>query len=321
MRNLIAIIAGEPNSINSEIIVKAWKKIKIKRNLFVIGNFLLLKNQIKKYGLKIDIYKINSIEEIKNKKVLNILDVPLNCKSTLKLSILETKNYVLNSLDIAHNLASKKKIKSFINAPVNKTVFKKKILGVTEYLASKNNIKNKEVMMIYNKKLSVVPLTTHLEIKNITNKIKGELIKTKIITLNTSYKKLFKKKAKIAILGLNPHNSENRPNSIENKIIKPVIKKLKNLGVDIKGPFAADTIFSNQKKIDYNVIVGMYHDQVLAPFKALYGYDAINITLGLKYLRVSPDHGTAQDIVGLNKANPQSLISAINFLNNINDQT
>ena len=321
MRNLIAIIAGEPNSINSEIIVKAWKKIKIKRNLFVIGNFLLLKNQIKKYGLKIDIYKINSIEEIKNKKVLNILDVPLNCKSTLKLSILETKNYVLNSLDIAHNLASKKKIKSFINAPVNKTVFKKKILGVTEYLASKNNIKNKEVMMIYNKKLSVVPLTTHLEIKNITSKIKGELIKTKIITLNTSYKKLFKKKAKIAILGLNPHNSENRPNSIENKIIKPVIKKLKNLGVDIKGPFAADTIFSNQKKIDYNVIVGMYHDQVLAPFKALYGYDAINITLGLKYLRVSPDHGTAQDIVGLNKANPQSLISAINFLNNINDQT
>ena len=321
MRNLIAIIAGEPNSINSEIIVKSWKKIKIKRNLFVIGNFLLLKNQIKKYGLKIDIYKINSIEEIKNKKVLNILDVPLNCKSTLKLSILETKNYVLNSLDVAHNLASKKKIKGFINAPVNKTVFKKKILGVTEYLASKNNIKNKEVMMIYNKKLSVVPLTTHLEIKNITSKIKDELIKSKIITLNTSYKKLFKKKAKIAILGLNPHNSENRPNSIENKIIKPAIKKLKNLGVDIKGPFAADTIFSNQKKIDYNVIVGMYHDQVLAPFKALYGYDAINITLGLKYLRVSPDHGTAQDIVGLNKANPQSLISAINFLNNINDQT
>ena len=321
MRNLIAIIAGEPNSINSEIIVKSWKKIKIKRNLFVIGNFLLLKNQIKKYGLKIDIYKINSIEEIKNKKVLNILDVPLNCKSTLKLSILETKNYVLNSLDVAHNLASKKKIKGFINAPVNKTVFKKKILGVTEYLASKNNIKNKEVMMIYNKKLSVVPLTTHLEIKNITSKIKDELIKSKIITLNTSYKKLFKKKAKIAILGLNPHNSENRPNSIENKIIKPAIKKLKNLGVDIKSPFAADTIFSNQKKIDYNVIVGMYHDQVLAPFKALYGYDAINITLGLKYLRVSPDHGTAQDIVGLNKANPQSLISAINFLNNINDQT
>ena len=67
------------------------------------------------------------------------------------------------------------------------------------------------------------------------------------------------------------------------------------------------------------MIVGMYHDQVLGPFKALYGYDAINLTLGLKYLRISPDHGTAQNIVGLNKANPQSLISAINFLNKIND--
>jgi len=174
-------------------------------------------------------------------------------------------------------------------------------------------------MMIYNKKLSVVPLTTHVEIKKITGKIKLSLIKTKILTLHNSYFKLFKKKAKIVILGLNPHNSENRQNSPENKIIKPAIKILNKLNVNIKGPFPADTVFNNQKKLNYNVIVGMYHDQVLAPFKALYGFDAINITLGLKYLRISPDHGTAQDIVGLNRANPQSLISAINFLNKIND--
>jgi len=186
-------------------------------------------------------------------------------------------------------------------------------------LASKNNIKNKEVMMIYNKKLSVIPLTTHLEIKNITNTINSKLIERKILTLNKSYYKLFKKKPKIAILGLNPHNSENRVNSFENKIIKPAIERLKKLNINIKGPYPADTVFNNQKKIDYNVAVGMYHDQVLAPFKALYSYDAINITLGLKYLRVSPDHGTARDIIGLNKANPQSLISAINFLNEVND--
>ena len=321
MIKLFAIVAGEPNSINSEIIAKAWKKIKNKDNLFVVGNYLHIKKQINKIGLKIPILKISKIEEFKNNQKLYVLDVPLKYKSILKINSHNTKNYIIKSLNIAHNFAKNKKIKGFINTPIDKKIFNKKYLGVTEYLASINNVKNKEVMMIYNKKLSVVPLTTHLEIKNITSKIKDELIKSKIITLNTSYKKLFKKKAKIAILGLNPHNSENRPNSIENKIIKPAIKKLKNLGVDIKGPFAADTIFSNQKKIDYNVIVGMYHDQVLAPFKALYGYDAINITLGLKYLRISPDHGTAQDIVGLNKANPQSLISAINFLNNINDQT
>ena len=171
--------------------------------------------------------------------------------------------------------------------------------------------------MIYNKKLSVVPLTTHIEIKNVTKKIKLDLIKTKILTLNKSYFKLFKKKPKIAILGLNPHNSENVKNSIENKIIKPAVNILKNLNIDINGPYPADTIFSNKKKINYNVIVGMYHDQVLAPFKALYGFNAINLTLGLKYLRISPDHGTAKDIVGLNRANPQSLINAINFLKKI----
>ena len=319
MKKLIAIVAGEPNSINSEIIVKTWKKIKNKKDFFVIGNCSILKKQINEIGQNIKISKINSINELSIKENLNILDIPLKFKSSFVVSAANTKDYVLKSLDVAHNLAINKLIKGFVNLPINKKILSNKYLGVTEYLAFKNNVEGKEVMMIYNKKMSVVPLTTHLEVKNITEKIKPSLIKAKMISLNKGYKKLFKKKPAIAVLGLNPHNSENRQNSIENKIIKPSIKKLKNLGLDVKGPFSADTIFNNQKKIGFNIIVGMYHDQVLAPFKALYGFDAINITLGLKYLRVSPDHGTAQDIVGLNKANPQSLISAINFINNIND--
>jgi 4-hydroxythreonine-4-phosphate dehydrogenase len=319
MKKLIAIVAGEPNSINSEIIAKAWKKVKNRKKIFIIGNYLLLKKQIEKNGIKINISKISSIKSIKDKKTLNILNVPLKFKSLYKNSIVNTKKYVLDSLDLAHNLASKKIIKGFINAPIDKKIFSNRYLGVTEYLAEKNNIRSKEVMMIYNKKLSVVPLTTHLELKNVTGKIKPNLIKSKIITLNRFYLMLFKKKPKIAILGLNPHNSENRDNSIEKKIIIPTINLLRKNRINIKGPFPADTIFSNQKKVNYNVLVGMYHDQVLAPFKALYGYDAINITLGLKYLRISPDHGIARDIIGLNKAKPQSLISAINFLNKIND--
>ena len=319
MIKFIAVIAGEPNSINSEIIVKAWKKIKIKNKLFIIGNYKFLKKQINKIGLNIKIIEINSLKQIKDLKKLYILNVPFKYKSLFENNVLDTKKYLFKCLDVAHDLAINKKIKGFINAPINKKIFSKKFLGVTEYLANKNNIKNKEVMMIYNKKLSVVPLTTHMEIKNVTNNIKSSLIREKILTLNRSYSKLFKKKPKIAILGLNPHNSENRKDSVENIIIKPTVEKLIKLGVNIKGPFPSDTVFNNKKKIGYNVIVGMYHDQVLAPFKALYGYDAINITLGLKYLRISPDHGVAQDIVGLNKANPQSLISAVNFLNKIND--
>ena len=321
MKKLIAIVAGEPNSINSEIIAKAWIKIKNKKNIFIIGNYLLLKKQIEKIGIKISLLKINSINEYENKKKLHVLNVPLNFKSIFRININDTKKYIYKSLDIAHDLASNKKIKGFINASIDKKIFNNKHLGVTEYLSSKNNTKNKEVMMIYNKKLSVIPLTTHLELKDVTNKIKFNLIKTKILTLDKTYTKLLKKKPKIVILGLNPHNSENRINSIENKIVNPVVNKLKKLGINIKGPFAADTVFNNQKKLNYNVIVGMYHDQVLGPFKALYGFDAINITLGLKYLRISPDHGTAQDIIALNKANPKSLISAINFFSKIHDQT
>ena len=319
MKKLIAIVAGEPNSINSEIIAKAWKRVINKKNLFIIGNYSIIKKQINKIGIKIKINKIHSINTIENKNNLSVLDVPLKFESIFENNIVNTKKYVIKCLDIAHYLASSKKIKGFINAPIDKKKFNNKYLGVTEYLANKNNINEKFVMMIYNKKLSVVPLTTHLEIKDVTSKIKLEIIKKKILVLNNSYKKLFKKKPKIAVLGLNPHNSEDRKNSTENKIIKPAIKALIKLGLNINGPYPADTVFNNQKKLKYNVVVGMYHDQVLAPFKALYGFDAINITLGLEYLRISPDHGTAKDIAGLNKANPQSLISAINFLNKIND--
>ena len=319
MNQLIPIIAGEPNSINSEIIAKAWKKKKKFKNIFVIGNYSILNKQMLKLGIKIPLAKINSFKEFKKIDKLFVLDVPLKFKSEFSINPSDAKIYILKCFDIAHNLALKKRIKGFINAPIDKKIFNEKYLGVTEYLSEKNMCKNKEVMMIHNKKLSVVPLTTHIEIKNVTSKITFNLIKSKIITLNKFYFKIFNKKPKIAILGLNPHNSENRDNSIENKIIKPALIKLKKIKIDIKGPFPADTAFNRQKTNTYDVIVGMYHDQVLAPFKALYGYDAINITLGLKYLRLSPDHGTAQDIIGLNKGNPESLESAINFLNRIND--
>jgi len=319
MNQLIAIIAGEPNSINSEIIAKAWKKKKKLKNIFVIGNYSILNKQMLKLGIKIPLTKIKSFQEFKKIDKLLVLDVPLKFKSEFSINPSDAKIYIFKCFDVAHNLALKKKIKGFINAPIDKKIFNKKYLGVTEYLSEKNMCKNKEVMMIHNKKLSVVPLTTHIDIKNVANKITFNLIKSKIITLNKFYLKIFNKKPKIAILGLNPHNSENRDNSIENKIIKPALIKLKKIKIDIKGPFPADTAFNRQKTNTYDVIVGMYHDQVLAPFKALYGYDAINITLGLKYLRLSPDHGTAQDIIGLNKGNPESLESAINFLNRIND--
>ena len=153
-------------------------------------------------------------------------------------------------------------------------------------------------------------------IKDINKKITSKLIFKKISTLNKYYKKLFKKKPKIGVLGLNPHNGELRNNSEESLKIIPAIMKLKNKGFNITGPLVTDTVFVNLYK-KYDVLIGMYHDQVLAPFKAIFHFKAINVTLGLNYIRVSPDHGPALNLLGKNKANYISLMECIKFINRL----
>ena len=128
----------------------------------------------------------------------------------------------------------------------------------------------------------------------------------------------FNIKPKIGILGLNPHNFEFRKESEESKTIIPAIKTLKKNKVFVYGPISGDTAFNNQSKKKYDVIIGMYHDQVLGPYKTIFNFNAINITAGLPYLRVSPDHGTGKDIVKKNLANPLSLIESIKFFKPIN---
>ena len=169
-------------------------------------------------------------------------------------------------------------------------------------------------MLIYNENLSVSPVTTHIKLRNVSKKISSKLIISKIMTINKEFLKIFHKKPKIAVLGLNPHNAEYKKESEEIKIIIPALKKLKKSKIIISGPLVTDTVFIKDYS-KYDVIVGMYHDQILTPFKSIYKLNAFNLTLGLKYLRVSPDHGTAVNLIGKNKANPISLIKCINFLN------
>ena len=121
-------------------------------------------------------------------------------------------------------------------------------------------------------------------------------------------------KPKIGVVGLNPHCESILKINEDKKIVLPAIKHLKTKGLKIEGPFPADTIFLKQNRKKYNVILGMYHDQVLSPIKTLKEYDAINITLGLPFLRVSPDHGPNKKMINKNLSNPLSLFNAINFL-------
>lgn len=318
MKRKIIIFTGDPNSINSEIIYKTWNKLdkKLKKKIYFISNYNLIKSQFKKLKYNTKINKVENIFDQEGSLNIKIIDVNLKFQNPFSVKKNIASKFIKNSLEVCHNLALKNYTQGFINCPIDKNLLNsRKKIGVTEYLASKCKIKNnKEAMLIYNQKFSVCPLTTHLDIKEISKKITAALIINKIKTLNQWYKKKLKKKPKIAVLGLNPHNAELRKNSEEKRIIIPAIKKLKKSGINIKGPFVSDTFFIESFK-KFDLLIGMYHDQVLTPFKSIYKFDAINITTGLKYIRTSPDHGTAKSMIGKNKANPNSLIKCIDFIN------
>ena len=316
MKKKIILVFGDPNSINSEIIFKTWKKIStsLKKKIYIIGNFELIESQFKKLNYSLNCVLVKNIYEKQNNKNLKIININLNFSNPFLVKKKESSQFIKKSLTLAHKLALDKNVIGIINCAIDKQLLSKKNIGVTEFLANKCKLKkNYEVMMIYNKKMSVVPITTHINIKKVSSNISKSIIVNKIKMIKFWFNKNLKKNPKIAVLGLNPHNGEMRHNSEETKIIIPAIQKLRKLSVNVDGPLVADTIFVNNFK-NYDVIVGMYHDQVLAPFKTLFKFDAINITLGLKYLRMSPDHGTAINLIGKNKADFSSLLACINFI-------
>ena len=312
----ILIISGDPNSVNSEIIYKSWSKISrsLRKKIYLISNYQLIKQQFKRLGYRTRLHQVKDIYDKINCCDLKIIDINLNFNDPFNVSHKSSSKFILRSLNLAHEIALKVDISGIINCSIDKKLLSKNKTGVTEFFATKCQVKkNSEAMLIWNKSNSVSPITTHLDIKDVSKVLNKKIIINKVKTINIQYKKLFKKKPKIAVLGMNPHNAEFRKNSEEKKIIIPAIKKLKKLKFNLDGPLVADTIFIKDYK-KYNVIVGMYHDQVLAPFKSIFKFNAINITLGLKYLRVSPDHGTATNIIGKNKANITSFLECIKFV-------
>tara|TARA_B100001057_G_scaffold447164_1_gene486422 strand:- start:3408 stop:4379 length:972 start_codon:yes stop_codon:yes gene_type:complete len=317
----ILIVCGEPNSVFSELLVKSLKKHKSKKPLILIGSSNLIKSQLKKLGLRLKlnpiIFNSKYLENIK-KNQINLLDVNYNFNKPFQKISSKSKYYISKCFDQAFKIIRNNEIAGLINGPISKEFFLKgRYQGITEYISNKFGIKKNYVMLIYNKLLSVSPITTHLPISKVSKTIKAKIIISKLILISEFYKKILKKKPKFAITGLNPHCENFIYKSEEKKIIEPAIKELKKKKIDITGPFPADTIFLKQNYKKFDVIIGMYHDQVLAPLKALKGFDAINITLGLPFLRVSPDHGPNYKMIGKNKSNPQSLIKAIKFLNKL----
>ena len=313
----IIIVAGEPNSIFFEIFLKIISKKKFKSPIILIASRDLLEKQIKFFKSKI---KINELDYSKKKlgtyniKKLNLINVDYKQNKIFERISDKSNIYIKNCFEIALEIINKKISNKLINGPISKKYFlKKKHIGITEYLASKTNSKN-IAMIIYNKLLSVSPLTTHLPIKYISKKITKAEIINKVKVINSFWEKYFNYKPKIAVTGLNPHCESLDVFNEDEKIIKPAIKFLQKNKFNISGPFSADTIFLKNNRKNINIVLGMYHDQVLTPCKTLFEYDAINITVGLPFIRVSPDHGPNEQMLGKGKSNPLSLFRSIQFL-------
>ena len=316
--NIILIILGEPNSTFSEILFKFFKsKIfkKLNKKIVLIGSHKLLLKQMNKLNYKI---KLNEISKINNSlEKLNIFNVNYSFKKTFSKISDHSNNYIDSCFKLGLALMKKNKVLGLINGPISKKHFlKKKFPGITEYVAKKTNSKE-PVMLIYNKDLAVNPLTTHIPIKDVTKFIKKKKIINHVNKIDNFYKLKLGKKPNIAVLGLNPHCETIDNISEEKKEIIPAIKYLSKKKIKVKGPFAADTFFLKKNIKKFDVVIGMYHDQVLTPVKTLFKFEAINITIGLPFVKITPDHGPNYEMLGKNKSDPSSIFYAFDFLNKI----
>ena len=321
MKKKIIIILGEPNSICSEIFFKSLNYLKrIKLNFIIIGNYSLLKKQANylNYKLKKN-FNFCTVDNLKNKKI-NFINIDYDQARPFDLKTNKSDAFVKKCFECAIVLLKEKLACGLINLPINKSKFtKKRYNGITEYIADKTNNKNKENMLLFNEAFSVLPLTTHIPLKEVYKEISYKKIEKACKNINNFYLKTIKrKKFKIGILGLNPHNGENGYiGNEEKRIIIPAIKKLKKK-YPIIGPLSPDTSFLQRAKLKIDVLIGHYHDQILTTFKTKFNYDAINITIGLPFLRISPDHGVGTEIIGKGVADPKSFKKAIKFFSKYN---
>ena len=313
----IIIVGGEPNSVFLEIFFKSLKLNTYRSPLIIVVSKKLLKEQMRKLDFDFKVNDINkklkTFSKLDNNKI-NLINVDYKFEKCFDKITSKSNKYINETFETALNFMKQNNLSKFINGPVSKKSFLKgKTLGITEYLAEKTK-SNEVAMLIFNKKLSVSPLTTHLALKDVHKEIAKKKIYKQVNLINSFYKRKFNKLPRIAITGLNPHCESNFQNSEEEKIIIPAIKKLRLKNTRISGPFPADTIFTKPLLKKYDVIIGMYHDQVLSPMKALFNFDATNITLGLPFTRISPDHGPNYSMLGKGLSNPKSLIQALKFL-------
>ena len=313
---VVGISIGDVNGVGIEVVLKTFED---KRMLdfctpVLFGSSKIISSHKKILNIETNIHEINSIQQIKDGEV-NLLtiwkeDVMLEIGSATKIG----GQYAFKSLNEATKSLKKGEIDLLITAPINKETIQSEefnFSGHTEFL--ERNLEGESLMILMNDFLRIGLITGHIPISKIAESITPELIESKVKILNNSLKQDFNiNKPKIAVLGLNPHSGDNGViGQEENELIKPTITSIHESGIFVYGPYAADGFFGSEAYKQFDGVLAMYHDQGLAPFKALTFGNGVNFTAGLSHVRTSPDHGTAFDISGKGKANSDSFKEAV----------
>ena len=313
---VVGISLGDINGVGIEVILKTFED---KRMLdfctpVLFGASKTISIHKKVLTLETNIHGIHSLDKIVHGKVnlLNIWKEEANVE--IGKATKTGGDYAFQSLDAAVKALKNNKVDVLVTAPINKETIQSEqfsFSGHTEFLESE--LEGESLMILMNDALRIGLITGHIPVAEVANTITSELIEMKVKTLHKSLIQDFNiNKPRIAVLGLNPHSGDNGIiGKEENELIKPTIDKIKETGVLVYGPYAADGFFGSETYKQFDGVLAMYHDQGLAPFKALSFGNGVNFTAGLDKVRTSPDHGTAFDIAGKSKANSDSFKEAL----------
>ena len=319
MKNIprtLALTMGDPSGIGPEIILKSLAVLNNNNNYLILGDPLIFESAIERFGFPFELNKIKSLSEANFKSdIVNLLITSeLTKKPNFGEISAENGKASFKAIVEAIKLAKLEKVSGIVTAPINKkslNLASVNFPGHTEIL-SKYSGSGKVAMMLLNKDIKTVPVTLHCSLAEAVQKIS---VQREFEVIELAYKgalMLGIKDPIIAVAALNPHAGEEGLFGDEEKeIIEPAIKLAIDKGINVRGPFPGDTVFMNAKMGKFDLVVSQYHDQALIPIKYNGIEDGVNITLGLDFIRTSPDHGTAFDIAGKGIASTKSFISAI----------
>jgi 4-hydroxythreonine-4-phosphate dehydrogenase len=315
----LALTMGDPAGIGGDISLKAWLANQ-KIQFFIIDDLERLRRLSEKLGLDVPFAEIRDPAEVSGvfANALPVLHRPLKVDPIPGHPNPENTGSIIDSIKVAVEMVMAGKVSAIVTNPIHKRSLYDagfKFSGHTEFLAELAAIDTPPVMMLASLKLKVVPVSVHVSMAEAISSLNSENIITfSTITARALEKDFNISAPRLAIAGLNPHAGEGIE---ENQIISPAIIKLRELGIDASGPWPPDTLFHASARETYDAAICMYHDQALIPIKTIDFDAAVNTTLGLPFVRTSPDHGTAFDIAGTGKARETSLLAALQMASDI----